>query len=719
MKAPWLSFTAVLLTLMLNAGVARASANLMDRESSPYLQLHADDLVHWRPWGEAALKEAKESGKPIFLSIGYLSCHWCHVMRRESFTDVATSSLINAHFIPVLIDREEMPSLDSSFQSAAVFLGLSSGWPLSLFLTAEGKPFWGGTYFPKEAVAGIPPFTYVLDQISAVYREQPDAVRQNANGATAALKRITRARPGFLSMDDINAAAKTFAAQVNPFYGGFGDAPLFPMTVSQSLLWRAYIRTGDAAFKDAVTTTVDAMVRGGVYDQVGGGFFRYAVDPEWNVPHFEKMLNINAAMLNLMVDVWRETGDALLKRRVYETTEFMFREMRLSGGAFASALDADSLITNDGDEEDEGAFYVWNLNSIGPVVGDDTELLLQLFDIALTETGAEGDPGILYQNGATLNDVAVATQLDEMTIQTTLRAALKKLYLAREKRPRPRKDTKVLADWNALAITALSEAGLAFREPNWIAAAEKTFDFVATNLSNETGGLHHSWSAGSLGGAANLGDFAAMTEAAMSLFQATGKEKYLRHAGDWVDQAVEGLWDEAEPGFFATQANSVPRPVRAKPIYDGPEASGNAQMISALGRLYYLSGEELLMKLAEKTLRAFSGFADEHLLALSGLMNAAETLRATLQIVIIGKRGTPGTEALLRQVATTSLPDKVLQVVGPGTTLPEGHPARFKEQIDAQATAYVCRGNFCSLPATSRDALAETLLAMRRPQHPT
>jgi uncharacterized protein len=714
MKALRLNCIAIVLTVLLSSGAAEASGNLMGGQSSPYLQLHADDLVHWRPWGKAALAEAAKSDKPIFLSIGYLSCHWCHVMRRESFKDVATASLINTHFVPILIDREEMPSLDSSFQSAAVLLGLSSGWPLSLFLTADGKPFWGGTYFPKDEVAGIPPFTYILQQISAVYRDQPGAVRQNADGVTAALNRIARVRPGSLSMDDINAAARIFAGQVNPFYGGFGDAPLFPMTVAQDLLWRAYIRTGGETFKEAVTTTLDAMVRGGVYDQVGGGFFRYAVDPEWNVPHFEKMLNINAAMVRLMAEVWRETGDEILKTRVYETVTFLLREMRLNGGAFASALDADSLVSLESEEEEEGAFYVWNLDSIEAVLGDDTELLLQLYDIAPTETGEKDDPGILYQNGVSLRDVSTATQLDDKTIQATLKSALKRLYLAREKRPRPRLDTKVLADWNALVIVALSEAGLAFNEPTWIETAEKAYRFVINNLTGEDGRLYHSWSANTIGVAGNLDDLASMSSAAMALFQATGKKAYLKHAHEWTDQANDFLWDKAEGGFFATQSSAAPQLVRAKPIYDGTEAAGNAQMISVLARLYYLGGENKLMKRAETTLKAFSGFADEHLLALSGLLNAAETLRAALQIVIIGERGEPGTDALLQQVAAISLPNKTVQVIGPGADLPEGHPARYKEQIEDRATAYVCRGNFCSLPAASRDSLAETLHAMRK-----
>ena len=714
MNAPRLSCISIILALFLYGGPAAASSNQMSQQSSPYLQLHASDLVHWRPWGDDALKEAQASGKPVFLSIGYLSCHWCHVMRRESFMDVATASLINAHFIPILIDREEMPSLDSSFQSAAILLGLASGWPLTLFLTDEGKPFWGGTYFPKDETAGIPPFTYILDQISAVHRDQPEAVRQNSEGVMVALNRIARVRPGFLSMDDINAAAKTFVGQVNPFYGGFGDAPLFPMTVAQNLLWRAYIRTGDSAYADAVTSTLDAMGRGGVYDQVGGGFFRYAVDAEWNVPHFEKMLNVNAAMLSLMVDVWRETGDEFLQNRVYETVAFLLREMRVPGGAFASALDADSLISTDGEEEEEGAFYVWNLDTIEPVLGDDTELLLKLFDIAPRETGDPGDPGILFHNGASLKDISTATHLDEKTIRATMKSSLQRLFLAREKRPRPRLDDKVLADWNALAISALAQAGLAFAEPEWIAAAERAFAFVVESLIDASGGLHHSWSAGSLGEPANLDDLASLSEASLILFEATGKSTYISHAKTWTDQAITNLWDEIEAGFFATQTSAAPQLVRAKPIYDGTQASGNAQMIGVLARLYYLGGENRLMKMAEKTLHAFSGFASEHMLALSGLLNAAETLRTALQIVIIGKRGDPGAEALLRQIATTSLPNKTLQVIGPAAVLPEGHPARFKEQIDGQATAYVCLGNFCSLPTTGRDSLAETLFVMRK-----
>lgn len=686
-----------------------AAENRMHLEASPYLRLHADDLVHWRPWSRRTLEQARRQGKPIFLSIGYLSCHWCHVMRRESFTDPRTAALINRLFFPILIDREEMPAVDASFQAAASLMGLASGWPLNLLLTPDGKPFWGGAYFPKTETGGVPAFATLLKGMERVFRERPDAVRGNAETVTAALEALARPRPGSLSPDDLDAAAEAFAGQVDPFSGGFGDAPLFPMTVAQAFLWRSHIRTGDGRFRQAVTTALEGMARGGIFDHVGGGFFRYAVDPHWNVPHFEKMLNTNAALLNLMAEVWRETGDPLLKDRADKTAGFLLRELRLEGGAFAAALDADSRLAHQSGEEEEGAYYLWRPDGLEAVLGGDAALLMRAYGLSPPDTGDPDGAGVLHRNHVPLDDIAAAGGG-----QDVLDAALARLFRARLERPRPRRDDKVLADWNGLAIAALTEAGLAFGEPDWIAAAARAFAFIDENLGDGTGRLSHSLAAGKRGQAAGLNDLAAMADAALALHQATGERRYLDKAQAWTEQAMTELWDRDGTGFFATAENAAPQLVRAKPIHDDTEAAGNARMIDVLARLHYLTGDETYRQRADITLKAFAGFAEPPEPAVAGLLNAAETLRAALQIVVIGRRGSPAADALLRQVAAISLPNKVLQVVAPGEPLPGGHPAHGKEQIDGRATAYVCRGTFCSLPVNERESLAETLLSLRK-----
>ncbi|HER25828.1 MAG TPA: thioredoxin domain-containing protein, partial [Rhodospirillales bacterium] len=326
--------SSLIAILLIIAGPARADGerNHMAETANPYLHLHATDPVNWRPWNAETLAEAKKFGKPILLSIGYLSCHWCHVMQRESYAIEATAKLINDNFLPILVDREEMPELDATFQSAAALMGLGGGWPLTMFLTPGGKPFYGGTYFPPQETGGMVSFTYVLGQVIETYRLKPDALVENATAIAEELANRSLSMPGNVTMVQIDQTAAVFLTDVNAFSGGFGDAPLFPMTVAQELLWRAYIRSGDDNYRDAVTRTLDAMVRGGIYDHLGGGFFRYTVDPAWNVPHFEKMLDVNANMVRLMTEVWRETRSTLLARAIEDTVAFMAREMRLSGG---------------------------------------------------------------------------------------------------------------------------------------------------------------------------------------------------------------------------------------------------------------------------------------------------------------------------------------------------------------------------------------------------
>ncbi|MHA1597242.1 MAG: thioredoxin domain-containing protein [Alphaproteobacteria bacterium] len=694
------------LTLCLAAGVAMADGprNHLANASSPYLRLHSPDPVHWRVWSEATLAEAKKLGKPILLNIGYLSCHWCHVMQRESFSDPDTAKIINTDFFPILVDREEMPDLDASFQTAASLMRTGGGWPLNMFLTADAKPFWGGTYFPKQAIAGMAPFTQVLDTVSALYRDDPDAAVANAELLAGALDKMSASRPGTVTVKDIDAVARSFVAQVGPFRGGFGDAPLFPMTAAQAMLWRAYLRTGETQYRDAIVLTLSAMARGGIYDHVGGGFFRYAVDAEWNVPHFEKMLDINANILALMVEVWRETRNPLLARRIDETVTFLLREMRLGDGAFASALDADSISAVTGEEE-EGAFYLWSETNLKERLGPDAEYFMGIYGLTQTEDGDDGpdDPQTLH-----VIDGLPADKHDR------LRGALKKLFEARRLRPRPRRDDKVLADWNAMLIVALTEAGLAFEKPNWVAAAARAFATVDKNLTDANGRLHHSRYDGQLGEKANLDDLGSMAGAALTLFEATGDAAYVDTAEGFIDLAISHHLDAADGAFYATASDAGPQLQRAKPVYDNPDVSGNARIIETLSRLYYLGGDGRFLKLADDAIKAFGGEVKNASLGLAGYLNAVETQQRALQIVIIGGRGGSAEKKLLRQVTGASLPTRVLDVIAPGTVLPDTHPAQYKTQVDGLPTAYVCKGSFCSLPATTPEGFRDSLIMLRQ-----
>jgi uncharacterized protein len=706
-SAVWLRsiLAAFLLWLPSTAGAlpgALPGGNLLGKEASPYLQSHAKDGVHWRPWSPAALAEAKKLKRPIFLSIGYLACHWCHVMQRESFVDGESVALINQLFVPVLIDREERPDLDALYQSAASLLELPTGWPLTMFLSDEGQPFFGATYIPKDEGLGMPAFTDVLRRVSAAHRSDPEGLRRDAAMVGRALAAATQPRAGDVTPAHRSQAAKAYMAEADSLSGGFGEQAKFPNWPALILLWRQHIRTGDEEIGEFVRLSLIEMGRGGLYDHIGGGFFRYTTDPQWRVPHFEKMLDVNAGMLRIMTQVWRETRDDELKRTIIETINFLTKEMRHASGAFISSLDADSLTPTG--EEHEGAFYRWRESEVRTVLGDASDGFLAAYAIAPLNAGpTETDPdwGTPYRQGAEVSS-----------------DALRHLRLSRAQRPRPRRDDKILADGNGLAIRALAEAGLAFGRSEWTELARNAFTAASDMLEDDGGRLYQSAvlnnGIGRRGPAATLSAITAMAHAAISLFEATGDTAYLHRASTWAGLIVDHHADPVAAGFFAGAEDADAVPVRLKPVFDDPNPSGNAAAVALFARLYFHTGLVTWRKLATNTLQAFGAIAEMPTLGTASLMNAADDLMAALQVVIIGERQKPDTMALLAALTRRSLPAQVLQVIKPGTELPDSHPARFKPQIDGKATAYVCRGTVCSLPAITRPELDENLAIFRK-----
>ena len=689
--------------------------NHLDREASPYLQLHAADPVHWRAWSADSLARAKATGKPILLSIGYSSCHWCHVMRREAFSDPETGDVLNRLFFPILLDREERPGIDALYQAAAAALSLPTGWPLNMFLTPDAKPFWGGTYFPKDKMRGMAAFKDILLQVSGIHTGDPDGVAKDAERVAQFLARAFQSKPGEITAEKTNTAVRTFLKTIDPFYGGFGEGPKFPYPVALEMLWRAHIRTGEAAFADAVTSNLTHMLGGGFYDHVGGGFFRYAVDAAWRVPHFEKMLDVNATMVRLMTDVWRETGDGDLQRKVLDTVNFMLSELRLPDGAFAGSLDADSL--NAAGYELEGAFYLWDEKEILRLLGDDGPLFVAAYGIQPPENALGddyGDTGTLYRSEQPIQMLAETFKLSPAEIGKRLDESLSTLKRHRAKRPRPRRDGKIIADWNGMAVAALTEAGLAYQRTDWIDAAEKAFGASRRALTAKAR-LHQSAAGEKVGAPATAQGLAEMARAALVLFEATGNKDYLGLASEWADAAVTHHWDGVGGGGFFTAAKDAgPAVARMKSVMDDPNTSGNGKMAEVLALLYYLGGDAKRIDRASRTLLAVGGAAQDPVLKAAGLYNAAGTIDTGLQIVVVGTRGEIATDRLVRRVMKTSLPNRALEVISPGVVLPEGHPARNKEQLDGKATAYVCRGAICSLPVTSLSELTETLLLMRK-----
>jgi uncharacterized protein YyaL (SSP411 family) len=706
---------ALIVATVLAGATPALGGSRLAQETSPYLQSHVNDAVDWRPWGEDALAEAAREGKPILLSIGYSACRWCHVMQRESYTDAETGSLINQYFVPVLIDREERPDVDALYQWKAALLGRPTGWPLTMFLTPEGHAFFGGTYFPKEPIGEFPSFKTVLARVAEAWRANRDEITANAAKASAALGEALGPQPGTVTVAGLDAAARELLTMIDPFYGGFEPAPKFPHAVALEGLWRASLRTGDKAMGDAVVLTLGKMAEGGVYDHVGGGFFRYAIDPAWQVPHFEKMLDVNAVLLVLLTEVWRETGDSVLAKRVSETAAFLLNELRLANGAFATSLDAESDAP-EGRSRD-GAYYLWSARELERALGDNVGLFRQAFGLAAPERATvdgPDDPGILYRTEQDLAALAKDSGLPPAAVEERLEAALAALHAARAERPKPRRDDKVLADWNALAIVALAEAGLAFNEPRWLDAAAQAFAFAAQALVDDRGRLRQSWHRDRAGALAPVGSIAQMARAALTLYEATGDRTYRQKAETWIATALAHHWDMAHGGFFAAAPDAGLHVVRLKPGLDNPNPSGNAVASEVLARLYYLTGDESKRAAAERTLALFGGTLAAQPFGATGLINAADTLRRALQVVVVGTRGEPETNALLRKIFRTSLPTRVLEVIAPGEPLPETHPAYGKGQVDGRATAYVCRGAVCSLPVTDETALARTLIEMRQ-----
>ena len=667
------------------------ASNRLSQETSPYLLQHADNPVDWHAWGPEALAMAKSEEKPILLSVGYAACHWCHVMAHECFEDPDIAAVMNELYVNIKVDREERPDLDTIYQSALALLGQQGGWPLTMFLTPEGEPFWGGTYFPPTPRFGRPGFPDVLRGIAGTYHREPDKVTKNVDALREALGKLAANQRGdAIPPEAYDSIAERLASEVDPVHGGLGGAPKFPQPSIFTLLWRAYRRTGRDAFRLPVTTTLTAMCQGGIYDHLGGGFARYSVDGEWLAPHFEKMLYDNAQLISLLTLVWQHTGEPLYEIRIRETVDWLLREMISEGGGFAATLDADS-------EGEEGKFYVWSAGEIDRLLGDKAALFARAYDV--TPGGNwEGKTILNRRRGADITADDVATLAECRAI----------LLKEREKRVRPGWDDKVLADWNGLAITALADAGSVFGETAWVAAAETAFAFVRDRMTVD-GRLHHSARNGKLRNLAMLDDYANMAAAGLALLEATGDAGYLEQSKRWLEELDLRFWDSGNGGYFFTADDADDLIVRTKSIHDNAVPAGNGTMLAVLARLFYLTGEEAYLRKAEAVSAAFAGEIGRNFFPMSTFVNAAEFLSNALQIVISGTRGDAATDALARQVLDLSLPNRILTIVDPETKLPSGHPAAGKGQIDGKPTAYVCAGLTCGPPVTDPDALRGAL----------
>ena len=668
-------------------------SNRLGQETSPYLLQHQHNPVHWQAWSAETLALAKRSGRPVLLSVGYAACHWCHVMAHESFENAEIATLMNEYFVNVKVDREERPDVDHLYQQALMMMGRRGGWPLTMFLTPDGQPFWGGTYFPPIARGGRPGFAEVLQTIAELWRNRANAIEHNVKELGAGLASLSETTPGEpISSDLVEAIRKQLEQRLDRVDGGFGAAPKFPQATSLDFLWRAWKRTGRDSLRQGVLLTLDHISQGGVYDHLGGGFARYSTDDRWLVPHFEKMLYDNAQLIELLTEVWQDERRELYRLRVTETIQWITREMRVPGGGFASSLDADS-------EGEEGKFYAWSEAEIREALG----VRAPFFDRAYG-VDREGN----WEHGkSVLNRLESIELLDEET-EAALARDRAVLFSLREGRVRPGCDDKVLADWNGLTIAAIAKASCVFERQDWLDVAIEAFHFVQSAMMTDDGRLLHSWREGRARHLAVLDDYAAMCRAALALHEATGAPSYLECGRRWLEQ-VEIHYRDRNGGYFFTADDAEALIARAKIALDSALPSGNGMMLQALAQLYHLTGESLYRQRSEGIANAFSGTIRQALLGFSSLLNGMEALREAMQIMVIGEADAADTAALKRVIYGVSRPGRVLNVIAPGTALPRAHPAFGKTLLDHRATAYVCRGAICSLPIVNPEALAAAL----------
>ncbi|WP_439544303.1 thioredoxin domain-containing protein [Hyphomicrobium sp.] len=671
------------------------SRNRLGDESSPYLIQHRDNPVHWWAWGPEALAEAKRTGKPILLSVGYSACHWCHVMAHESFEDEATAAVMNDLFVNIKVDREERPDIDAIYMGALHRLGQQGGWPLTMFLDADARPFWGGTYFPKQGAYGRPPFVDVLMRISNIYRQEPEKVAGNAEAIVHALKQrsVTDAETS-VTHSLLREITQRLARVVDPIHGGITGTPKFPQWSFFWLLWRGAIRYSEQPAKAAVVKTLERICQGGIYDHLGGGFARYSVDEFWLAPHFEKMLYDNALLIDLMTEVWRETQSPLLEARVAETVDWLAREMVVEGGGFASALDADS-------EGEEGRFYVWSAAEIEAVLGAEQAAVFA----AAYDVSPDGN-----WEGHTILNRLKAKGLDTPGKEKELAGMRAKLLDARAKRVRPGWDDKVLADWNGLMIAALARAGVVFDRAPWVTMAKSAFTFVEKTMTVSSR-LVHSVRHGQGRAPATASDYANMIWAALRLFQATGESAYLETAEGWARVLDTHFWDDDTGGYFTAADDTHDVIVRLKPGSDDATPSANAVMLSNLALLSLLTGNQTYQQRAEAIARAFASDMAQNLAAHTGLLAASMDLLSPQLIVVAS--GEENNHELLKQLYALSMPGAAELTVTPAASSPPIAALDGKSPIDGKPTAYVCIGPECALPVTSAEALRNLIVELR------
>ncbi|MGD0115323.1 MAG: thioredoxin domain-containing protein [Dehalococcoidia bacterium] len=679
--------------------------NRLAGESSTYLLQHKDNPVDWYPWGEEAFARARAEDKPIFLSVGYSSCHWCHVMERESFEDEETAALLNASFVNIKVDREERPDVDAVYMRALQGMVGQGGWPMSIFLTPDRRPFYAGTYFPSRRHEGLPSFRDIIAAVANAYQERRNDMEAAGERVVAYLESQNATPPAAQSLSAavLNEAFRALAAGFDSDNGGFGPSPKFPQPLVHEFLLRYWHRTAETRAVAMAELTANRIARGGIYDQLGGGFHRYATDARWLVPHFEKMLYDNALLAMLYVHLWQATGKPFLRRIVEETLAYVEREMLHPSGAFYSSQDADS-------EGEEGKFFTWDAAEVDRLLGPEFSRVARVY-FGITDAGKFEGRNIL---SLPLSDeeAAQALQMSVEELQKAAQEARSRLFEAREKRPHPGIDDKAVTAWNALMLKTFAEAGAALNNPAFVRIAEENACFIFRSLFNGER-LFRTWEASGDRRTQTEGyleDYATLIDALVTLYEATFDYGWVTRAVDLADRMIDLFWDEDATSFFDTPRDRQSLIVRPRNLFDNAYPSGNSTATLALLRLALLTGRGDYESYALAGLRMVHDLMGSVPSALPRWLAALDLhLSKAKEIVIIGPRDDPATRRLLNVIHDRYLPNKIVA----GAEAPPAEPPtpllENRAPIAGRPTAFVCEDYHCLMPVTEPEGLAAQL----------
>ena len=700
--------------------------NRLIHEKSPYLLLHAHNPVDWYPWGEEAFAKAKRENKPIFLSVGYYTCHWCHVMERESYSNPTVAELLNRWFVSIKVDREERPDIDNEYMSFVEATTGSGGWPMNVFLTPELKPFFGGTYFPPDDKYGSTGLRTLLPRIADMWSKQREEILRSADSITLKLQQAVNSGVGGGGPLEASLLDKTYE-QIHQSYdavnGGFGEVPRFPRPVVPNFLLRYWLRMGNKDALEMVLNNLHSMAAGGVHDQIGGGFHRYSTDGRWRVPHFEKMLYDQAQLAMLYTEVYQATNDPFYASVARDILDFALREMRSPEGAFYSALDADSPLEKAKPEHGEGVFYVWTAEDIEHVLGKEPASIFNFrygVEAAGNVPSAQDIEGwlkgknVLYENHS-LGETTKKFGKTEAQTSQVLNDAKQKLFLQRSFRPRPRVDTKIITSWNGLMISALAKASQALDEPKYLEAANRAKVFLRSHLYQQASGkLKRRYRAESADIDGYLDDYTFLNQGLLDLYEASFDVRLLSWAIG-LQQAQDRLfWDEKQGGYFTTSGQDRSILLRTREAYDSVEPSPNSVAAMNLLRLWQITDQQSYKDKADKTLAAFAPRLEQMPEAMPYMMSALDfSLAKHKQIVIAGVPGADDTRVLLRLVWQRYIPNRVLLLADGAAG--QKQLARWLPLLanvtrkQGRATAYICENYVCNLPTADPQTAARLL----------